>query len=97
MQKEVCQSIGLHSEGHPINTATSLKHLALSVIISKDIKYDILKFAEKGLKGFEDFVGGKLKSPSTVSVWHLMKKRKLKAWNEKTKIVRERTQNCQIS
>ena len=57
--------------------------------MSDKAKIDILHFAEKGQKRFEEFVSDRLLSSSPLSVWDKMKKLKLKSfsnWMEKRKV-----------
>ena len=66
-----------------------LKSLVSSALVSEEAKQDILCFAEKGHKCFEEFVYQRLMSTSSQSVWDEMKKFKLKAfsnWMEKMKV-----------
>ena len=68
---------------------TPLKSLVSSALVSEEAKQDILCFAEKGQKCFQEFVYQRLMSTSSQSVWGKMKKLKLKAfsvWMEKTKV-----------
>ena len=68
---------------------TPLKSLVSSALVSEEAKQDILCFAEKGQKCFEEFVYQRLMSTSSQSVWDKMKKLKVKVfsnWMEKTKV-----------
>jgi hypothetical protein len=66
-----------------------LKHLASSALVPESAKDDMLHFAKKGQKRFEDFVQDRLLTTSPSSVWDSMKKLKLKMFSnlkEKTKV-----------
>lgn len=66
-----------------------MKSLVSSALVSVEAKQDILCFAEKGQKCFEEFVSQCLLTTSSHSVWDKMKKLKRKAfsnWMEKTKV-----------
>ena len=81
--------IELHCGDNPFKEKTQLKSLVSSAIVSNEAKSDILHFAEKGHKRFEEFVSDRLLSSSTLSVWDKMKKLKLKSfsnWMEKRKV-----------
>ena len=82
-------SIELHCTGNPFTVKSPLKSLVSSAIVPEDAKDDLLHFAEKGQKRFEEFVHDRLMPTSILSVWDSMKKLKLKTfmnWMEKTKV-----------
>lgn len=82
-------SIELHCEGNPFKVKTPLKSLVSSALVPEEAKHDILHYAEKGQKRFEDFVCERLTNTSNLSVWDKMKKFKLKAfssWMDKSKV-----------
>lgn len=82
-------SIEMHCKGSPFALPSPLKSLVSSALVPHDAKDDILHFAEKGQKRFQDFIHERLLSTSTVSVWDPMKKLKLKTfsnWAEKIKV-----------
>ena len=83
------QSIELHCEGNPFTVESPLKSLVSSALVPQKAKEDILCYAEKGQKRFEEFVGDRLLPTSKHSLWDAMKKLKLKTfsnWMEKTKV-----------
>ena len=82
-------SIELYCAGNPFTEKPPLKSLVSSALVPDIAKKDILHFAEKGQKRFEDFINGRLRPTSTLSVWDPMKKLKLKSfsnWMEKCKV-----------
>lgn len=81
--------IELHCGVNPFKEKTPLKSLVSSALVSDGAKNDVLQFAEKGQKRFEEFVSERLISTSRLSVWDKMKKLKLKTfsnWMEKRKV-----------
>lgn len=83
------QCIEHHSEGNPFATETPLKNIVSSALVKDDAKDDILHFAEKGQKRFQEFIDDRLLPTSTLSVWDPMKKLKVKTFlnlMEKAKI-----------
>ena len=62
------QSIEKHCEGNPFIVNCPLKNLASSAIIPDTAKNDILQFAAKGQKRFEEFVDERLLKTSPSSV-----------------------------
>eukprot|EP00745_Piridium_sociabile_P026492 TRINITY_DN4236_c0_g2_i1.p2 TRINITY_DN4236_c0_g2~~TRINITY_DN4236_c0_g2_i1.p2 ORF type:complete len:244 (-),score=62.20 TRINITY_DN4236_c0_g2_i1:1200-1931(-) len=82
-------SIEKHCAGNPFIENMPLKHLASSALVPESAKDDMLHFAKKGQKRFEDFVQDRLLTTSPSSVWDSMKKLKLKMFSnlkEKTKV-----------
>ena len=83
------QSIELHCEGNPFTVESPLKSVVSSALVPENAKDDILCYAEKGQKRFEEFVKDRLLPSSKHSLWDIMKKLKLKTfsnWMEKTKV-----------
>ena len=82
-------SIELHCGGNPFTEKSPLKSLVSSALVPDVAKYDMLHFAEKGQKRFEEFVHDRLLPTSILSVWDPMKKFKLKTFSncmEKTRV-----------
>ena len=83
-------SIESHCSGNPFTEKSSLKSLVSSTLVPEHAKDDILQYAEKGQKSFENFVQDRLLTSSKLSIWDTMKKLKLKTfstWMEKTNFV----------
>ena len=68
-------------EKEPFLTSSPLKSLVSSALVPNNADDDILHFAEKGQKRFEDFINDRLLSTLTVSVIDLIKKPKLKTFS----------------
>ena len=66
---------------------TSLKNISSSALVPENAK-DLLHYAEKGQKRFENFVKERLLKESASSVWDSMKKLKLKAFSSLTGKIR---------
>ena len=73
-----CHTIVTHCRGNSFSLPSPLKSLVSSAIVPNNGKDDILHFAEKDKKLYQDFIHNKLLSTPTVSVWDPMKKLKLK-------------------
>ena len=71
-------SMELHCAGNPFMVKSPLKSLVSSAIVPDNAKDDILHFAEKGQKQFEEFIRNRLLPTSILSVWDPMKRLKLK-------------------
>ena len=87
---KIRQSIELHCAENPFRVKTPLKSLVSSALVSEEAKHDILHYAEKGRKRFEELVYERLTSTSTLSVWDKMKKLKLKAFSNWMDIMKVR-------
>lgn len=74
-------SMEKHCAGNPITENMPVKHLTSSALVPESAKDDMLHFAQKGQKQFEDFVQDRLLTTSTASVWDSMKKLKLKIFS----------------
>ena len=82
-------SIELHCKGNPFKEKTPLKSVVSSALIPDDAKEDILQFKHKGQVRFDNFVKERILATSEISLWHPMKKLKLRTfsnWMEKTKV-----------
>ena len=85
----IWHSMEKHCAGNPFTMKSPLKNLASSALVPEKAKGDILHFAQKGQKHFEEFIHRRLLPTSTISIWDSMKKLKLKTfsnWIEKTKM-----------
>ena len=87
---KIRHSIELHCAENPFRVKTPLKSLVSSALVSEEAKHDILHYAEKGRKRFEELVYERLTSTSTLSVWDKMKKLKLKAFSNWMDIMKVR-------
>ena len=67
-----------HCAGSPFILQSPLKSLVSSAIIPDDAKDDILHFAEKIQKHFEEFIQNRLLTTSTLSAWDPIKSLKLR-------------------
>ena len=84
-------SIETHCKGNPFALQSPVKSLVSSALVPHNAKDDILHFADKGQKRFQDFINDRLLSTSTVSVWDPMKKLKLKTFSNLAVKIKVRT------
>ena len=83
------RSTELHCEGNPFTVESPLKSVVSSALVPEKAEEDILCYAEKGQKRFEEFVEDRLLPSFKHSLWEAMKKLNLKTfsnWMEKTKV-----------
>ena len=74
-------SILKHTGGNPFEDLSPLKTLTSATLVPESAADDIVKFGEKGLKCFQEFVKNRLMSSSLASVWDPMSRLKLKTFS----------------
>lgn len=87
---KLLRSIEKHRASNPYADKIPLKNLGSSALVQENAKRDILHYAQKGEKQFQEFVQERLLNTSKVSVWDSLRKMKLKSFSklmEKTKVL----------